>query len=64
MDNALKAIQAALALLNAAHAAFNAATALIAKARAEGRDVSDAELDALRTGSATALAAFRDQVGG
>lgn len=64
MDNALKAINAALALLNAAQAAFATASALMAKARAEGRDISDAELDELRAASQSKLDGFRAQVGG
>ena len=63
MDNALKALQIAMAIIQAGTAAFQQAQALIGRARAEGRDVTDAELDALRDQRNAALDAFKAQVG-
>lgn len=64
MQNALEAINIALALLRAGQEAFATASALFAKARAEGRDVTDAELADLRAKRNASLEAFRSQVGG
>lgn len=64
MDNALKAITTALALLDAATAAYNRARTVIQTARNEGRDVTDAELAALKADSESKLDAFKAQVGG
>lgn len=63
MDNASKALAIALSLLDAATKAYNRTREVIRAARADGRDVTDAELDTLRGESQSALDAFKKQVG-
>lgn len=64
MENALQAINLALTLITRGQELFAAATAAYAKARAEGRDISDAELADLKSQRNKALDDFRAQVGG
>lgn len=61
--NIAKALTLAFELLAAAQAAFAQASALIGKARAEGRDITDAELAQLATERRDALDRFRSQIG-
>lgn len=46
--NILKALDAAMTIATALEAAITKANALISKVRAEGRDITDAELDELK----------------
>jgi len=64
IEQALKALAIADALLTAGFNAYNKARELIERARSEGRDITDAELDALRSDRNEALERFRQQVGG
>lgn len=64
IEQALKALAIADALLTAGFNAYNKARELIERARSEGRDITDAELDALRADRNDALERFRQQIGG
>ena len=64
IEQALKALAIADALLTAGFAAYSRARELIERARSEGRDITDAELDALRSDRNEALERFRQQIGG
>ena len=61
-ENIMRALQLALSLMQAAGVAFEKANALITKARSEGRDITDAELDALASERDQALAAFKAEI--
>lgn len=62
-EQILKALAIADALLTAGFDAYKNAQVLIGQARAEGRDITDAELDGLRASRDAALAAFRSAHG-
>lgn len=62
--NIAQALTVAFELLSAAQVAFAKASELIGKARAEGRDITDAELQQLAEERRTALDKFRQQIGG
>lgn len=63
IENVLKALALADSLMTAATNAYHAAVSVIGKAHAEGRDVTDAELDALRSQRSDALAKLHASVG-
>lgn len=63
-DNIIKALELALDLVTAADTVAAHARSVIATAREQGRDISDAELAALTEQRHAAVEAFRQKVGG
>lgn len=64
VENVTRALTLAFELITTAQSALAHISAMIANARNEGRDITDAELDQLAASRQNALESFRQQVGG